>query len=329
MRPEYVKTLVKTTFNTTKRTICLEGPPGGGKTTVITQIAAELGVPCIVKHLPTMLVEDFGVLFPNGDDTLHYKLPDWFPVAGKAPEKGILLFDDSNQANTDLQKVMANICQDRTLHGHRMPDGWMVIRTGNRQSDRAGSNRVLSHLRNRETVIEFEAHLDDWTNWAMANNVHPVGIAFIRMRPDLLHHFDPQREVSPTPRGWVEGVFSLFGALPPEIEFETYKGAVGEGEAAEYTGFLRVYRDMPDPDQCLKAPTTTAVPTDTATRYALTAALAQRATPETFGAICQYMARMPGEFGALCVQQAMARSPEVVHTQAFQQWAVKNYDLLK
>jgi len=149
MRATLLKETIKSLFPI-QRTICIEGSPGGGKTTIVQQVAEELGVPCIERHMPTMLVEDFGILFPNGDDKLHYKLPDWFPVKGKSPERGILLFDDRNQASADLQKVLANICQARTLHGVPMPDGWQVISTGNRQADRAGANRVLGHLRNRE-----------------------------------------------------------------------------------------------------------------------------------------------------------------------------------
>ena len=148
-----------------QRTISIEGSPGGGKTTIVQEVAKELGVGYIEKHMPTMLVEDFGILYPNGDDMLHYKLPDWFPYEGRddIPDEGILCFDDRNQASADLQKVLANICQARNLHGKPMKKGWMVVSTGNRQSDRAGANRVLSHLRNRETVYELETHLDDWT----------------------------------------------------------------------------------------------------------------------------------------------------------------------
>ncbi len=59
-----------------------------------------------------------------------------------------------------------------------------MISTGNRQSDRAGANRVLSHLRNRETVLEFETHLDDSTSWMIEHDVRPEVIAFIRFRPN-------------------------------------------------------------------------------------------------------------------------------------------------
>ena len=152
MRATLMKETVKALFPQ-QRTLCIEGSPGGGKTTIVHEVADDLGVECRELHMPTMLVEDFGILYPDKEDSdnLTYRLPEWFPQEGKAPDKGILLFDDRNQAGADLQKVLANICQARTLHGHKLPDGWQVISTGNRQKDRAGANRVLSHLRNRET----------------------------------------------------------------------------------------------------------------------------------------------------------------------------------
>lgn len=123
MRATLLKDTIKSLFPI-QRTISIEGAPGGGKTTIVHEAAKELDVPVIEKHMPTMLVEDFGILFPNGDQqSLHYKLPDWFPVKGKAPEQGILLFDDRNQAGADLQKVLANICQARTLQAHKCLTG--------------------------------------------------------------------------------------------------------------------------------------------------------------------------------------------------------------
>jgi len=327
MRPALLKETIKSLFPIA-RTLCIEGAPGGGKTTIVHEAARELGVPCIERHMPTMLVEDFGVLFPNGDDTLHYKLPDWFPVKGKAPERGILLFDDRNQAGPELQKVLANICQARTLHGYSLPDGWMVVSTGNRQQDRAGANRVLSHLRNRETVIELETHLDDWTAWAIAHNVKPEVISFIRFRPTLLHDFDPQRESNPTPRSWVEGVSNLLGIIPQEAEFECFKGAVGEGAAAEFLGFLRIYRSLPDIDDILRNPQTAPVPTDPATLYALCGALSHRATKGNFEQVIQYTDRMPSEFSVLTVSQAVRRDPALVNTKVFSDWAKKYKSVL-
>ena len=98
MNPTELKTAIKAAHRV-RRSVCIEGPPGIGKTQIVEQAARELGIPCIVKHLPTMLVEDFGILFPQDakeeGNTLTYRLPDWFPRQS-SPE-GILLFDDRNQ----------------------------------------------------------------------------------------------------------------------------------------------------------------------------------------------------------------------------------------
>ncbi len=327
MRASLIKDTIKALFPL-QRTVCIEGSPGGGKTTIVHQVAKEMDVPCIERHMPTMLVEDFGILYPDGNDQLHYKLPDWFPVKGKAPERGILLFDDRNQANADLQKVLANICQARTLHGVPMPDGWMVVSTGNKQSDRAGANRVLSHLRNRETVIDFDTHLDDWTTWAIDNGVKPEVVAFIRFRPNLLHDFDAQRDQNATPRSWVEGVSDVLGTVPSEAEYECFKGAVGEGAAAEFMGFVKIFRTLPNPDAILLNPTTADVPKDPATLYALSGALADRASVANMERVCSYAERMGGDFSVLTISYAARKKPELANTQAFTNWTLKHQDIL-
>jgi hypothetical protein len=327
MRATLLKETLKSLFPI-QRTVCIEGSPGGGKTTIVHQVANELEVPIIEKHLPTMLVEDFGILFKNDAGGLHYELPDWFPVKGKAPERGILLFDDRNQAGNDLQKVLANICQARTLHGVSMPDGWQVISTGNRQADRAGANRVLGHLRNRETVYELETHLDDSTQWMIDNNVKGEVVSFLRFRTGLLHDYDPQRDQNPTPRSWVEGVSDVLGTVPADAEFESFKGAVGEGAAAEFVGFVRIWRKLPNIDNLLLNPTAGDVPTDPATLYAIAGSIAERATEGNFERVCAYSERMPAEFSVLTISYACRKNPDLANTQAFIKWSLKHQDVL-
>jgi len=329
MRPNTLKATLQSLIGV-KRTVCIEGPPGGGKTTIVQDVANDMGLHYIEMHLPTMLVEDFGIPVIDGP-ALTYKIPDWYPAKGSRHDDGrggVLCFDDRNQAGSDIQKVLANICQARTLHGVPMAAGWSVVSTGNRMADRAGANRVLSHLRNRETVIELETHLDDSTQWMIDNGVRPEVIAFLRFRTGLLHEFDPQRDSNPTPRSWVEGVSAILGAVPAEAEYECFKGAVGEGAAAEFVGFLRIFRKLPNPDAILLNPDSADVPSDPATLYALSGSLATRASGANLDRLCTYLKRVPPEFSVLTMSHACRRDPSLASTQAFTSWAVANQSVL-
>lgn len=329
MRPN---TLIETlkSLITINRAVLITGAPGGGKTSVVRQVAEKLDRHYIEQHLPTMLVEDFGIPYPDGD-ILTYKLPEWFPAKGSKWDDGrggVLCFDDRNQGDNSLQKVLANIIQARTLHGVPMADGWSVVSTGNRQSDRAGSNRVLSHLANRETMIPFETHLDDWTAWALENDVRPEVVSFVRFRPNLLHDFDSQRDQNPTPRSWAEGVSSIIGVVPAEAEYECFTGAVGEGAAAEFLGFLKVFRKLPNPDAILLNPDSATVPDDPATLYALCGALSQRATETNFDRLVKYLDRLPNEFSVLCISTALKRDESLSNANGFVEWSLKNQEVL-
>ena len=310
-----------------RRTVCIEGSPGSGKTSIVQQVAEMVGARYIHKHMPTMLVEDFGIPYPDAaSKSFEYKMPNWFPTDPET--QAIICLDDRNQCGQDLQKVLANMCQARELHGSDVPDGVMFVSTGNRQSDKSGANRILSHLRDRETVLEHDTHLDDWSKWAIDNDVKGEVLSFIRWRPGLLHDFDPQRENNPTPRSWVEGVSDVLGVVPAEAEYECFKGAVGEGAAAEFVGFMKIFRKLPNPDAILLNPEGFAVPDDPATLYALAGALAERADNGNFSKIITYGNRMPPEFGVLMVSYATRRDKDLASTQAFTTWAVENQDVL-
>ena len=336
MKANELITTIKALFPL-KRTLCVEGSPGGGKTTIVRDVAKELGVGYIELHLPTMLVEDFGVLYPKADSNkLEYKLPDWFPSEDRTdiPDEGILCFDDRNQASADIQKVLANVCQARTLHGAKLKDGWHVISTGNRQKDRAGANRVLSHLRNRETVVELETNLDEWVKWALMNDVKQSVVSFLQFRPNLLHDFDPQREQNPSPRSWVEGVSDIIGVIPNDIaEQQAIMGAVGEGAGAEFISFLDIQSNIPSPDRVFENPQTAPIPAETSHLYAYCGAVAYQAD-KNIDNLIKYCRRLSSdtvgkaEFSILTVKLAVNKFGTKLQGQEFSKWCVENAQYL-
>lgn len=308
MRPNELKSLISSRFKAgIKRALHVVGSPGVGKTQIAAQAARELGVGFKVIHAPLMQPEDYGFPSISSDrsDVNFIVSKSKFPLVGSdCEETGIFLIDELPQADVSGQKILANLLQEREIHGHKLKAGWMIITTGNRATDRAGASRLLSHLQNRVTEMDLEISVDDWTQWALSNNVAMEVIAFIRFRPELLNNFDAQQQINATPRAWAEGVAAQLGAIDPAHEFAAFKGDVGEGAAAEFCAFLKIFRKLPSPDAILLNPKGAEVPTDPATLYALCGALASRTTGDNFGRIMEYVGRMPAEFSVLFVRDA-------------------------
>lgn len=325
MKPtEIVRFITQRYESGNKRSIHIQGSPGIGKTEVVEQAAKALGIGFMVIHVPLMQAEDYGLpaISNDRDDVRFVVSKEKFPLVGSdCPEKGLFLLDELNQGDTYSQKINANIMQTKTIHGKKLKPGWICISTGNRPKDRSGANRLLAHLKERITAIDLDVSLDDWTNWALNNGVKAETISFLRFRPALLNSFDANAEANATPRSWVQGVDATLGTIDAGLEFESFKGDVGEGAAAEFLGFLKIYRNLPSVDTILLSPAKADLPTDPATLYALCGALSSRTTADNFGRVMDYINRMPPEFSVLYVRDTIKQKPEVQTTKAFIAWA--------
>lgn len=311
--------------NNIPRTLMVESGPGIGKTQIAKQAAKLLEVGFKTAHAPLLLPEDYGLPVVGGKNRDELKFvvsKEKFPLEDSdCEESGIFLIDELSQADNSAQKILANLIQEREIHGQKLKKGWTIVATGNRQSDRSGANRILGHLSNRITRVELEVSLDDWSQWALNNGVKPEVVAFIRFRPELLTNYDPKNETNATPRAWVEGVSASLGLT--ENEFEVFSGDVGEGPASEFLAFLKIYRTLPNPDAILLNPKKAEVPVEPATQYAVCGALVARTTEVNFDKALTYIKRLPPEFSVLYVKDAMAKCSGITQTRAFIDWASK------
>lgn len=325
MRPTDLKQLIFDRFKANiKRPLHIVSSPGLGKTQIAKQAAKELNVGFMMIHAPLMQPEDYGfpVISADKKNVSFIVSKDKFPVEGSScPETGILLIDELPQADNSGQKIFSQLLQEREIHGQSLKPGWKVISTGNKTTDRAGANRLLSHLRDRITAVELEASRDDWVNWAIDNGIKSEVISFIQFRTDLLSEFNAQAEASPTPRSWSEGVSADLGIVSRTIEHAVFSGSVGVGAATEFTAFLQIYRDLPDPDVILKNPEKEKVPHKPAVLYALCGSLGSRTDTKNFGDIMKYVMRMPPEFTVLFVKDVIRRKNEIAETETFRKWA--------
>lgn len=325
MRPTQAAEAIQTCL-AVRQPLFVWGAPGVGKSAVIKQIAAQSDTELIDLRLTLLDSVDLRGFPHIRDGRMQFATPIFLPTDPNS--RGILFLDEMNSAQPAVQAAAYQLVLDRGIGEYRLPDGWAIIAAGNRETDQGVTYTMPAPLANRFTHIDFDVHFDDWRAWAIAKGLKPEVVNFINFRPGVLHDFDPDKRAFPTPRAWEFVDRILDGDSSPPVERGLIAGSVGDGASAEFAAFLKIYRNLPNPDSILLNPKGAPVPTDLATLYALCGALAARASESNFDRLIEYCHRLKEEFQVLCVRDAVTRNRELAGTQAFTDWAVKNSTVL-
>lgn len=259
----------------------------------------------------------------NVPSTMPFEGNDAFPD----DELIVLFFDEMNAATPAVSAVAYQIIHDRACGEHNIKRNVVIVGAGNREGDKGVVNRMPLPLANRMTHIEAEVSVDSWSLWAQNNDIPPEGIAFINFRKiDVLNTFDPSKpeKAFATPRTWEKALKYYRSDIPMHLKQAAMAGAVGDGPAAEFWGFVDVWSKMISLDKIEKNPDTVDVPTDAAMRYAMTMAISGSLTAKNIAAFYVYLKRMPAEFPVLAMQMAMKRDDKLFATPTFVSFA-KDY----
>jgi len=251
--------------------IMLWGPPGVGKSSVVAQVAEELGLPLIDVRLSTLSVVDVrGLPFIDKERGISkFAKPFFVP-----DEPAVLFLDEVNTAPPANQVVAYEIALDNRVGGHPLPEGTVVIMAGNRAEDRGATHAMPVPLRNRLLHITIEPDVDATYEYGLKNGWKSEVLAFLKWRPELL--FQPPKgnqEAFPSPRSW-EYVNSI---LDYTDSFEAISGLIGEGPAAEFLAYRKLVSKLPDLDAILAGKQPPYEDKDISVMYAYVVGLVSRA----------------------------------------------------
>lgn len=328
MSPKPAISLIKSLIASPHRlSMFLSGPPGVGKSAVVAQAAREVGYNLLDIRVTLHESVDFtGVPGVEDGKTVWYT-PDLFPSEGN----WVVLLDELPDAPKMVQSALYRLIDSGCIGNYKAPDTVRFIAAGNRQKDRAAAGALSTALRSRFVNVEIEPSLDDWTDWALGADIRPEVIAFLRFRPECLYQFDPSRnteETFPAPRTWEMVSRALDSNVPSEVELPLFSGCVGQGAGGEFASFLKICRKLPNPDAVLMDPDKAQVPDDSSVLYALSSALARKASQGNADRFFKYAARMPAEFSILMVRDAIRRDSEIQNTKAFIEFVRDRKDFL-
>lgn len=358
--------IIKRYLSRNLRTIFLEGSPGIGKSDAAKGAAGKLR-----EHFKRILAQQLSKeQFEKLTDEDIFGFRQWqatiedplelpglpavvdgkavrLPFEDKIPTtgRGILLIDEINTATSLTQASLYSLVWDHKLGGTILGPGWIIIATGNSDSDRGVTQRIPTPLVSRMQRIKVEHDIDAWLTWMAIHEGHEIVRAYIKTYPGAFVNFKPEVPGPfATARTWTmvsEEMFTYDKEIPPP---EVIEGWVGEGPSREFLAYATRLHNLVDLDEILKNPSRAKVPKDDpGALYAITTGLAGRFTFENITNIMTYLDRVPKEFVAYCIASARdidrgriekmteeqkKNYPKMRQNKKFADWALQNHDFI-
>jgi broad-specificity NMP kinase len=200
-----------------QRPVFMIGPPGVGKTAIMEQVAAELGVGLVsysMTHhtrqsalgLPYITDQDFG---GKGYRATEYTMSEIIAtiydlMRRTGHREGILFLDEINCVSETLAPCMLQFLQFKIFGQHRVPPGWIVVTAGNPPEYNKSVRDFDIVTWDRLKRVDVEPDYEVWRAYALLKGVHPSVTSYLAARRKDFYKVESgaagKRFV--TPRGW-------------------------------------------------------------------------------------------------------------------------------
>ena len=260
-----------------QRPIFLWGPPGIGKSDIISQVSdtftnshlidirLSLWEPTDIKGIP---------YFDSNSGTMVWGAPSELPSEEFAAQYDhiTLFLDEMNSAAPSVQAAAYQLILNRRVGTYKLPDNVSVVAAGNREADKGVTYRMPAPLANRFIHLELAVNFDDWFSWAVANK---DVVGYLTFAKKDLYDFDPKSSSRSfaTPRSWSFVSELIEDDLDENTTTDLVSGSVGEGLAVKFMAHRKVASSMPNPTDILSGKITELKTKEISAMYSLTVSL--------------------------------------------------------
>lgn len=200
-----------------QRPIFLMGPPGIGKTAIMEQVAAELGVGLVsysMTHhtrqsalgLPFIEKKVYGgVEYSVSEYTMSEIIASVYDMMERTGLKeGILFLDEINCVSETLAPAMLQFLQYKIFGRHRVPDGWIVVTAGNPPEYNNSVREFDIVTWDRLKRIDVEPDYDVWKEYAYKKGIHPAILTYLDIKKSDFYKIETTVDGKSfvTARGW-------------------------------------------------------------------------------------------------------------------------------
>ena len=233
--------------------VLIRGEHGIGKSEVVYQIAARLGLPVVERRASQMTEGDLlGLPSIDGEST-RWNAPDWLKTA--CDSAVVLFLDEVDRASIEVRQGIFELTDSRKLNGWKLHPGTRIFAACNGGQHAGAASYQVGEMDpaelDRWCVYDVQPSVSDWLDWAK-NNVDPMVWDFVNQNHDHLEHkpaqggYEPDK-VYPSRRSWkrlsdvLAGAFLLDDNNSLGTVFHLATSIVGFEAAVSFKDFVEQY----------------------------------------------------------------------------------------
>lgn len=200
-----------------QRPAFIYGPPGIGKTAVVEQIAAELGINMLsysMTHhtrqsaigLPLISEREYGgEKYSVTEYTMSEIISSIYETIEKSGNaEGILFLDEINCVSETLSPIMLQFLQYKIFGKHRIPDGWVIVTAGNPPDYNDSVREYDIATWDRLQKFDVSPDYSVWKEYARYAKIHPAIVSYLDVKNTDFYSIETTVEGKQfvTARGW-------------------------------------------------------------------------------------------------------------------------------
>lgn len=235
-----------------QRPIFLLGAPGVGKTAIMEQIAAEMGIALVsysMTHhtrqsalgLPFIVKKQYG---DEEVDVSEYTMSEIIASVYETMEEsgikeGILFLDEINCVSETLAPSMLQFLQYKVFGRHSVPEGWVIVTAGNPPEYNRSVREFDVVTLDRLKTLEVEADYAVWKEYATSRRLHGAVVGYLEINKDDFYVINTtvKGRGYVTARGW-EDLSQIL------LLYEEEKLLVDESLVGQYLRNDRIVREF-------------------------------------------------------------------------------------
>lgn len=326
----------------------LQGEPGIGKSSILKQIADDLGYDHAYIDVPNLDLGDIAMpVIDHETKTTRYYPNARFKVHEGKPV--VIMLDEFTKGADPVKNMLHPMLEkanprlgDISLHEKNI-----VFLTGNLSTDGVGDS-LKAHSRNRLVPVTIaKPTSEEWIEWGMNNGIEPEVLAWANQYPHIFasytdaaqadnpYIYNPRKHqnafVSPRSMATASNIVRARKDLDQDTIIAALTGAIGESGARDMQAYIEFSDQLPTWEATIKDPKKTKIPSSPGACAIVVFGAISRITKESITPFMEYLERFDAEWQAVFAIN-IAKTPTkqgiAFSCKAFADWVAKNQDLL-